>query len=179
MPKRGGSGGGRNLLALLMLLGGAFAAGYMNAERPARFSYGLHGPRPGPRPGALRLKRPFYDAAARLMEHKIALERSIEDNSASPPYDGEDLRALRAELERTEPLLAPLLSEDLPESLASQAAAAAQARREALLASARLEELVGSGGGSSPAGSARGKAELEKAVAAFQHHLAALARLLN
>jgi len=178
VPRRA-AGGGRNLLALLMLLGGAFTAGYMNAERPARLSYGLHGPRPGPRPGALRLKRPFYDAAARLMEHKIALERSIEDSVSSPPYDGDDLRALRAELDRTEPLLAPMLSENLPESLASQAAAAAQARREALLASARLEELVKSGAPSSPARSARERAELEKAVAAFQHHLAALARLLN
>lgn len=176
---RRGAGGGRNVLAFLILMGGAFAAGYMNAERPADLPYGLHGPRPGPRPGDLRLKKSFYDAAARLREHKMVLERSIEDRASSPPYDGEDLRALRAELERTEPLLAPLLSENVPESLASQAAAAAQARREALLASARMEPFVKSGELSSSARSAREKAELEKAVAAFQHHLAALARLLN
>jgi hypothetical protein len=175
--RRGGRG--RAALALLILLAGAFTAGYMTAERPDPFSYGLHGPSPGPQPGSGRLKRSFYDAAARLKEHKNVLERSIEDRGSAPPYGAEDLGALQEELERIESLLVPAMSAAMPESIASQAAAAGQARRETLLACARMSVLVKGGEHGDSYRSRAAKTALEREVDRLQHHLSGLARLLD
>lgn len=177
--ERRSGAGGRAVLAVLMLLAGAFAAGYMTAERPGPLSYGLHGPFPGAQPGSGRLKRSFYDAAARLKEHKNVLERSIEDRASAPPYGAGEVIALREELEKIEALLVPAMSAAMPESIASQAAAAGQARRETLLACARMSVLVKGG---EPTGSARSRAAktaLEREVDRLQHHLSGLARLLD
>lgn len=171
--------GGRAVLAVLMLLGGAFTAGYMTAERPDTLSYGLHGPFPGGQPGSGRLKRAFYDAAGRLKEHKNVLERSIEDRASAPPYGASDIRALQAELEKIESLLVPAMSAAMPGSIASQAAAAGQARRETLLACARMSVLVKGGVSVNSYKSRAARIDLEKRVAVLQHHLYGLARLLD
>ncbi|KAF0126920.1 MAG: hypothetical protein FD189_1318 [Elusimicrobia bacterium] len=172
-------GGGRVVLALLMLLAGAFTAGYMTAERPAALAYGLHGPFPGAQPGSGRLKRSFYDAAARLKEHKNVLERSIEDRASAPPYGPDDIGALREELEKIESLLVPAMSAAMPEAIASQAAAAGQARRETLLACARMSVLVKGGEPGNSSRSRAAKTTLEREVDRLQHHLSGLARLLD
>lgn len=177
-PDRRG-GGGRALLAILMLLSGAFAAGYMRAERPEPPAYGLHGPLPGGKPGGARLKRSFYDAAARLKEHKNVLERSIEDRASAPPYGARDLVGLQEELEKIEALLVPAMSSAMPESVVSQAAAAGQARRETLLACARMSVLVKGGEPADSARSRAAKTDLEREVDRLQHHLSGLARLLD
>jgi hypothetical protein len=163
-----------------MLLGGAFTAGYMTATvRPDPLSYGLHGPFPGAQPGSGRLKRSFYDAASRLKEHKIVLERSIEDRASAPPYGAEDIAALQRELENIESLLVPAMSAAMPETIASQAAAAGQARRETLLACARMSVLVKGGERPDSAKSRAAKTALEREVDRLQHHLSGLARLLD
>lgn len=173
-------GWGRLLTALLMLLGGAFTAGYMTAGRPADpVSRGLHGPFTAAQPGSVRLKRSFYDAAARLREHKIVLERSIEDRASAPPYGAGDVAALQRELENVESLLVPAMSAAMPESIVSQAAAAGQARRETLLACARLSVLVKGGERPDSAKSRAAKTALEREVDRLQHHLSGLARLLD
>lgn len=171
--------GGRTVLALFILLAGAFTAGYMTSDRPEPLFYGLHGPFPGGQPGSGRLKRSFYDAAARLKEHKNVLERSIEDRASAPPYGEGDIKALREELEKIESLLVPAMSAAMPESIASQAAAAGQARRETLLACARMSVLVKGGTSANSARTRAAKAALEKEVARLQHHLSGLARLLD
>ncbi len=171
--------GGRAVLALLMLLSGAFAAGYLTADRPDPLAYGLHGPFTGAKPGGGRLKRSFYDAAARLKEHKNVLERSIEDRASAPPYGARDVGDLQAELEKIEALLVPAMSAAMPEAIVSQAAAAGQARRETLLACARMSVLVKGGEPPNSAKSLAAKTALEREVDRLQHHLSGLALLID